>query len=266
MPSPWPAALPAATSRTSQGEAMAKAMHPGHAAEAGLLAAQAAKAGVTGSFGSLDGDQGFAAATSESTGNWAVALEGLGLWTPITRITVKAHGCAGHIFPALDGLALVQAKGGFGADQIERIEVAGYAATYRMCNRPEPTSAQDARFSLQYCLAAQLVLGGVRLAAFTGHNLANPRIRELMRRVTVKEDSELTAAYPRRRMARLHIALRDGRVFSHFQQTRKGDPEDPLSDDELIAKFLSLPGRFSPTKNAIACGKQFCTARGFPVR
>lgn len=223
-----------------QGEGMAKAMHPGHAADAGLLAALAAKAGVTGSAGSLDADKGYAAATSESTGNWEAALEGLGVWTPIQRMTVKAHGCCGHIFPALDGLALVQAKEGFCATDVERIEVYGYRATYQMCNRPEALSAQDARFSLHYCLAAQMVLGRVRLAAFSPQNLEHPQIRELMQRVTVSEDQELSAAYPGRRMARLKIVLRDGREFSHFQRTRKGDPENPFSDDELIAKYEEL--------------------------
>ena len=61
-----------------------------------------------------------------------------------------------------------------------------------------------------------------------------------MRRVTVREDPELAAAYPLRRMARLRVVLRDGREFSHFQQSRKGDPENPFSDNELIAKYEEL--------------------------
>lgn len=87
-----------------QDEGMAKAMHPGHAAEAGLLAAVCARRGITGSMASFHGPKGFAAATSDSAGDWATALHGLGDWTPIARMTVKAHGCCGHIFPAIDGL------------------------------------------------------------------------------------------------------------------------------------------------------------------
>jgi 2-methylcitrate dehydratase PrpD len=223
-----------------QGEGMAKAMHPGHAADAGLLAAQAAKAGITGSILSLDAEHGFAAATSDSTGQWDRALEGLFHWTPISRMTIKAHGCCGHIFPALDGIAILQAREGFVAEDIERIEVEGYAATRRMCDRPQPQSPQEARFSLQYCMAAQLVLGKVRLAAFESQNLKNLEIRALMPRILIREDPELVAAYPGRRMAKLHVVLRDGTSLSHFQQTRKGDPEDPFSDKELIEKYDEL--------------------------
>lgn len=223
-----------------QGEGMAKALHPGHAADAGILAGLAAAKGVTASLDSLHADKGYAAATSASCGDWDIALEGIGDWTPITRMTVKNHGCCGHIFPALDGLKLMQENDGFVPDDIGSIHVEGYSATYQMCNRPEPRSAQEARFSIQYCLAAQLLLGGVRLAAFTPETLARQEIRALMQRITVSEDAELASAYPKQRMARLLVHLKDGRRVQHFQATRKGDPEDPLSDQELIDKFDEL--------------------------
>jgi 2-methylcitrate dehydratase PrpD len=223
-----------------QGEGMAKALHPGHAAEAGLLAALAAAAGVTGSLDSLHAPSGFAAATSDSTGNWSAAFEGVAAWTPITRITVKNHGCCGHIFPALDGLRRVRVDEGIDPQEIASISVAGYAATKRMCDRPRIVTAQEARFSVQYCLSADMLLGAVRLDAFTPAALARPDIHALMGQITVEEDAEIAAAYPRRRMARLTIRLEDGRTIEHFQQTRKGDPEDPLSDAELLAKYAEL--------------------------
>lgn len=223
-----------------QGEGMAKALHPGHAADAGLMAAFAAAAGVTGSLDSLHAENGFAAATSQTTGNWTAALDGVGTWTPITRMTVKAHGCCGHIFPALDAMRTMRDENGFEPVDIERIEVLGYRATQTMCNRPDPISARDARFSLQYCLAADLFLGGVRLSAFEQETMARPDIRTLMTRIDLCEDPSLSVDYPGRRQARLRVYLRDGRTFEHLQKTRRGDPEDPLDDTELVAKFHEL--------------------------
>ncbi|MGL3109095.1 MmgE/PrpD family protein [Bradyrhizobium sp. BR 1432] len=225
-----------------QDEGMAKAMHPGHAADAGLLAAVCARQGITGSMASFHGPKGFAAASSDSAGDWTKALHGLGDWTPIARMTVKAHGCCGHIFPAIDGLKAMQRTSGFAVDEVAAIHVEGYGATYQMCNRPDAITAQDARFSLQYCLAAQLVLEAVRLEAFRPAALSDARIRSLMPLITVSEAADLAAAYPGRRMARLAVTLRDGRRIDHFQRTRKGDPDDPLNDDELVDKFMELAG------------------------
>lgn len=225
-----------------QGEGMAKAMHPGHAADAGLLAAFAAAAGVTAAAGALDGAKGYAAATSASAGDWDAALEGIGQWTPIMRMTVKNHGCCGHIFPALDGMWAIMDKEALTPDAIASIMVEGYAATAQMCDRPAPISAQDARFSLQYCLAAQMLTGAVRLAAFEPETLARADIRVLMPRIAVTEAADLSAAYPRRRMARIAVQLRDGREIHHAQLVRKGDPEAPLSDEEFMRKYQELAG------------------------
>lgn len=223
-----------------QGAGLAKALHPGHAADAGLMAAMAAAAGITGSPDSLHAENGLAAATSDTTGDWVAALAGLGEWTPITRMTVKAHGCCGHIFPALDAIGVVSTQHAFGHAEIARIEVYGYRATETMCNRPHPVSPQDARFSLQYCMAARLLLGAVRLAAFEEDTMARADIRELMTKIHLSDDPSLSSEYPRRRQARLRVTLRDGRVLEHLQRTRRGDPEDPLTDAEITAKFHEL--------------------------
>lgn len=223
-----------------QGEGMAKAMHPGHAADAGLMAAYAAYNGVTASPNALFGPNGFAAATSKDGGNWALALDGIGNWTPISRMTVKNHGCCGHIFPSLDGLKIMVKEHGFSVEDIKQIEIAGYGATYSMCNREKVGSAQEARFSIQYCIAALLYTGRVRLDAFAQETMNRDDIQSFMAKVSVTESPELSAEYPQKRMARLRVYLNDGRVVDHFQQGRKGDPEDPLSDQELIEKYNEL--------------------------
>ena len=223
-----------------QGLGNTKPLHCGHAAEAGVLAGLAASAGVTGSLDSLHAPHGYAAASSDTTGNWEAALAGLGEWTPIARMTFKNHGCCGHIFPTLDGIRTLQSQVPFGADDIRSLTVHGYGPTAAICDRTVVETARDARFSVQYCVGALLSIGRVRMEAFTPEALAREDIQAVMPKVTVVEDPEIAAAYPGRRMARLRVELKDGMVLDHFQQTRKGDPDDPLTDAELIEKFDEL--------------------------
>ncbi len=223
-----------------RGDGMSKPLHPGHAAEAGALAAMAAAAGVTGALDVLHGPVGFAAATSEDTGKWDRALAGLGEDHAIASMTFKNHGCCGHIFAGLDALDTLRAQHGFGWQDVEAIHLGGYGPTKTVCDRPEVRTAQEARFSAQYCLGALLVLGGVRLAAFEPAALEDPRIRQVMARVTVSLAPDLAEAYPGRRAAHLSVRLRDGRLLEHYQPTRKGDPDAPLSDEDLSAKFREL--------------------------
>ena len=225
-----------------RGDGMSKPMHAGHAADAGTLAALAAAAGVTGALDVLHGPAGFAAATSEDTGKWDAALDGLGEWFAIESITFKNHGCCGHIFPALDALAALRAEHGFGPADIAGIHVAGYRATKDVCDRPHARTEAECRFSTQYCAAALLHLGGVRLAAFAPQHRADSAFHALMDRITVSMAPDLADAYPARRPARVTVTLRDGPVLECFQPTRKGDPDLPLSDEELSAKFHELAG------------------------
>jgi 2-methylcitrate dehydratase PrpD len=223
-----------------RGEGMSKPLHPGHAADAGALAALAAAAGVTGALDALHGPAGFAAATSGTTGDWAKALAGLGERYAIAAMTVKNHGCCGHIFPALDAVRHLQAEHRFAPADVAEITVRGYQATKDICDRPSARTEQDARFSTQYTVATLLRHGGVRLAAFTPERLADPATRALMPRIRVEVDPDCAAVFPARRSARVDIRLTDGRALHHYQPTRKGDPDAPLTDGELSDKFREL--------------------------
>jgi 2-methylcitrate dehydratase PrpD len=223
-----------------RGDGMSKPLHPGHAAEAGALAGMAAAEGMTGALDVLHGPAGFAAATSEDAGKWEKPLSLLGQQLAITEMTVKNHGCCGHIFAALDAVRDLQRAEGFAAGDVEAVEVGGYAATKNVCDRPAARTEQECRFSTQFTVATMLLHGAVRLEAFAEARLADPAIRALMPRVSVHLDPECEAAFPAQRSAKVTIRLRDGRVLFRHQPTRKGDPDAPLSDAELDEKFLEL--------------------------
>jgi 2-methylcitrate dehydratase PrpD len=53
-------------------------------------------------------------------------------------------------------------------------------------------------------------------------------------------DHDIQSRFPKQRAARITVTTSDGRHISHFQPTRKGDPELPLTDMELEEKFLEL--------------------------
>jgi 2-methylcitrate dehydratase PrpD len=117
-----------------------------------------------------------------------------------------------------------------------------YQTALDVTGNPEPRTAQQARFSLPYVLAQAWLHGSVRLAAFGEARLADPVARALMRRVTLHADPALSAGFPGQRAARVRLTLDDGRTLEAFAPYRRGDPEAPLTDTELDAKFDELAG------------------------
>jgi len=222
-------------------DSMSKPLHAGRAAEAGVTAAYAARHGVTGSLDVLEGEAGFGKAMGAGP-DWTQALSTLGSEFHITRMTFKNHACCGHTFAAIDGALALKAELGISAPEIEEIQVDTYGPALEVAGCEAPVTPAQARFSLKYVVATALVHGSVRLVAFQPDRLQDEATRALMQKIRLAVDPELDAAFPRQRAARVSFRLHDGRVASRLQPTRKGDPDAPLTDEDLDQKFLELAG------------------------
>jgi 2-methylcitrate dehydratase PrpD len=220
-------------------EAMAKPLHAGRAAEAGVLAAQLAASGMRSSLDVLDGESGLGQAMSQGP-DWSQVGATLGTDFHITRLTFKNHIGCGHTFAAIDGALALQQMHGFGHADIERVQLGVYQPTLDIAPHVDPQNADQARFSLHYMVATALVHGSVRLSAFEPERLNDPHTRALMQRIDKALDPVVDGAFPGRRGARVGITLRDGRQLSLLQPDRKGDPELPLSDADLEGKLTEL--------------------------
>ncbi len=226
-------------------DSMSKPLHAGRAAEAGVLAAQLARADFTGSAAVLDGETGLARAMGErgvGEPDWSAALATLGQVFHIEAMTFKNHACCGHTFAAIDGALALRLQMGITADDIACVQVATYRPALDVAGNVAPRTAAEARFSLFYVVATALRFDRVRLAAFTEERLKDVQTRELMKRIELTVDPEIDASFPGRRAARVSITTKDGRSGSFLQPTRKGDPEMPLSDADLDDKFMELAG------------------------
>jgi 2-methylcitrate dehydratase PrpD len=220
-------------------DSMSKPMHAAHAADAGLLAAAAAREGVTGSLDVIEGEAGFGRAMGAGP-DWDRALATLGREFNITAMTFKNHACCGHTFAAIDGALEVQRQLGVRSGAIASVRVGTYRPALEVAGYQDPRTPAEARFSLRYVVASALTHGSVRLAASTPERFNDPETRAMMARVELAVDPELDATFPGQRAARVAITTTDGRRAEYLQPTRKGDPDAPLSDAELEAKYLEL--------------------------
>ena len=220
-------------------QAMSKPLHGGHAADAGVLAALAASKGVTGALDIIEGKEGFGAAMSINP-DWSKVTKGLGTDYHINHMTFKAHGCCGHTFPSIDGVLHLVQEHRLAAKDIHKITLATYKAGLDIIDNATPEGEYQAKFSLQYTAAHAAIYGSVRLNAFTAERMKDAGLRDLMKKVVCIADPEYSKGYPGQRAAQVDIETMDGRKLSHFQPYRKGDPELPLTDDELNAKFMEL--------------------------
>lgn len=239
-----------ATSRRTMLEgATVRNAYAGLSNQLGLLACDLVDAGFSGERDGIGTVYGSVIADDFSP---EAMTEALGVRYEIARNYFKRHAACRYTHGALDALAaIVREAGGIAAEDVAGIGVDTYSWAAQL-DHPEPTTMLGAKFSLPFAMATTLVHGGATVEAFRGPALADARVRDLARRVTVREDAALTARLPGLRPARVAVNLRDGRVLRHEVLTNRGDTEDPYGPDEVRAKFLELA---SPVWGEAACGR-----------
>jgi 2-methylcitrate dehydratase PrpD len=191
-----------------------------HAVMLGQLAAASAAAGMDAP------EDGFRIARELALGGQAANMTPPGPWLmeeaylkPFAGVR-HAHYAAAAAIALRDRIAAMPA----------RIELATYAEALRYAGNRAPRAAITAQFSLSWAVAAALAQGDLGPAAYTDEALADPRLRALEARVTLIEDTALTASG--KRGATLTV---DGMMETVTGVT--GDPDRPMSEAEAIAKF-----------------------------
>lgn len=213
-----------------------KALHDGRAAANGLAAAFLARDGYAGPLSIFEGPHGFFAGLCPDGSPLAVLDGGEG-WA-VHEVSFKPHAACRHAHAAIDAVLTLRAQAG-GAD-LEALEIASYGDAIVFCDRPDPTTSAEAKFSLQHAAAVAWRCGDAGLTRFTARALADGEIARLRARVSVAEGPELTARYPARFGATARARLADGRVLEAEAPDALGDPEQPMDVAAIIAKARAL--------------------------
>jgi 2-methylcitrate dehydratase PrpD len=224
--------------------AMAKSIHAGLAAKAGILAAGLAEAGAGGAAEALEGPWRFVemyAGRPAQGGimlppgaNEALAIEAKG-------ISYKAYPTCAATHLSLDALLALRERAPVPPERIAAIETDVPLVAARNLMHPRPTTGMEARFSMEYCLATAAIQGGLALADFEGDAIHREAIRALMARIAMRGMVEPEGAPPPATTVTLRLA--DGSVLTETRSERRGSLGNPMSAADHDAKFRDCAGR-----------------------
>jgi 2-methylcitrate dehydratase PrpD len=232
-----------------------KPFHPAWAAHGSILAARLAALGGEGPPGVIEGRFGlYHAFLGAKQGEIPIdeQLADLGSRWETPRIAYKPYPACHFIHGSLGA---TEGLGPLDPNEIEDVVVtipeAGVSLVLEPADRKiAPRTVYEAKFSLQYSTAVMLVRGSAGLGAYSDEAIADPPVLDLARRVRyeTKEYATYPAAFP----GGVRIRLRDGRVLEAELPHQRGGPENPLSADEVRAKFRE--------NSLLACGEEYVGA------
>ncbi len=244
---------------------MMKPLHPGRAAQSGVLAAFMAELGAEGPEEILEGPKGYFRAFSDGV-DVTRLVGGLGATFEIPNVYFKMHAACRHVHPVLDALREIVNAHGVSVEEIERIDASTYSVAYSLVGRnKEATSDLAAKFSIPVSVALMLLYGRAGTDEYSMECVGNPAVQGIADRVFVTVDELRDKCYPAKRGAEVKVKTRRGTFRSEIEIPR-GDPENPFTYAELRDKFLSNATKVLPRNVAMDLERLVMGEVSNPVR
>ena len=216
------------------GPSMQKRFNPGPAARNGVTSAMMAKLGFTGADTIFEGERGFLRAFAGGKKGGEL-VRGLGKPFDL-QIEFKPYSCARPIHNAIDCALEIRRKHNPALGDIRSIVVKRHPDWSEYHRNIAPRTYHEAQVSLPYSVAVALVEGKALLAQYTNRKLGNPAVRRLMDLTRIETDARL----PRGVSCHTTMTLASGKKFVSQVDYPKGSIQNPMSDEELRAKFETL--------------------------
>jgi len=214
-----------------------KRFHVGLTAHNAVLALTMARCGYFGSADALEGSNGYFRLYAGEDSDQSKATAGLGKQFEVLETALKPYPCCRYSHATIDAMVDFVSNDGLDVESVEAIEIEMGTTGFGLVAAPaetkrEPLSVVDGQFSVYFAVAASVLRGRYDWGSYD--LLADPTARELMRRTNVVHAPERGAELG----ALVTVRTRDGRSLQRNVELPKGEPENPMSWEEISAKFL----------------------------
>ncbi|MBI4488355.1 MAG: MmgE/PrpD family protein [Deltaproteobacteria bacterium] len=229
---------------------MTKPLHAGRAAENGVTAAQLAERGFTSAHNILEARRGFFNAMAGGYDEAKIVGRlGRPYFMQQPGISIKPYPSGSLSHPAQDLLLDLVKTHDLHAGDIEAIEVGTNSNVPNALIYPMPKTALEGKFSIPFCMAIGVSERKAGIAQFKDRKVRDPRIVELMKRVTLYVDEELEALGYDQVRSRVRIKLKGGRTIEGRADVARGHPLKPMSWAEIGEKFRACARLVLSRKN-----------------
>jgi 2-methylcitrate dehydratase PrpD len=220
---------------------MAKALHPGRAAQNGYAAALLAQAGFTAGEHGLEGPRGFAAVQAAKYDLSKITAR-LGEDFDLRANTYKPFPCGIVNHPTIDGCIQIHDEHGLAPDQITAVRLRVAPLVMDLCNQQGITKGLQGKFSVYHGAAIGLVRGKAGIQEYTDEAVNDPQIKRVRELVSAVGDPSITED-----QARIEVELASGVKLTRFVEQSLGNIHRPMTDKQLEAKFRDQAVAALPT-------------------
>ena len=193
----------------------------------GALAVMDAMCGFTGNKNLLESDE------------YRHYLDDLGEKYQVMDLYFKPYPCCRWAHPAIDACTGLMRKHGITAGDVEHATIKTFKRA-TLLSKIEPKTADEAQYNIAYPVAASLVYGDFGIEHVMDDSLSDPKILDMMKRLSFEVDEKLDAKFPAKRICRAEIRTVDGSVFISDECEPRGEAHENISVEWLSDKFRRI--------------------------
>lgn len=219
-----------------------KMFHAGHAVTSGITANRLVKGGMRGPSQVIEAQDGGLYKASSENYNFELVTQGLGHnELTINEISRKPYACCRSMHSSIEAVIKMKEKFSLTLTEIKKITVKTYSVAKIQCGfTNKPQNVADARFSIPYGVAVALYDGNALLSQFTEERIKDNLVLDLAAKVEIEVDERFDLDYPNHWGCCVEIELFSGERIMEVVKDAKGDPSNPLSQQEMEEKFTYL--------------------------
>jgi len=212
------------------------------AVQSGVFAALMAQKGYSGTTAVFEGKEGLMDCFGEGWDNNKL-VGNLGKKYKIMECSMKAFPTEALTHTHLSTTLKVVKGNNISYDQIEEVTLTTIARACDILFDPHkyrPKSRETADHSLPYCVAACLVDHEITTQSFSEEKLKDKRIWEVIDKIKGEASEEFEKMFPAKQPSKVVVKTKNGKVYSEYLEYPKGDPREPMTEDDLTSKFNGL--------------------------
>lgn len=201
----------------------------------GFVAFQMAKAGFKGADNPFEGEAGFFSQMAKEVNYENLLADKDELC--IFKSYFKPYASCRYTHPGLEAAMNLRQQHKLDEDQIADMQISTYSIAIRHHDHTEVPNVASAKMCIPFAAAVGFLRGSGGIDAFCDETIEDLQIKNLTRKVRVVEDEKFSALFPTKSVATLSITTKDGNVYSYTVDMPKGEPDNPMTADDILNKL-----------------------------
>jgi len=177
------------------------------------------------------------------------AMSSLGEDYTILKLYFKPYPCCRWAQPSIEAVLRLMHQHKLTAEAITRITIHTFPEAAALSRTP-PSDLEQAEYNICYPVAAAAALGDFGPAHLAKESFHNPQVLAMMDRIQVVIDPDIERQFPQKCLSEVEIATASGGDYRSGAIAARGDWDNPLSLNEMEAKFLRITGQVLPLTDA----------------